>query len=197
MVRVISCGPAESRSTNAPCSIETPRSVPTRTSPSAPCTETGPSVSPAPEAMVIHLVPAFPWYFSSRRPLTERTSTRSGGPLSVTGAAFCPCTVGRDACDKRSAKSVRAYRHDELPPFGCARSEEHTSELQSPMYLVCRLLLEKKKAETDTVSTTLSPCLRPSTRSTPRLRQANCAVALCRRLPLSKVLFSICVFFFF
>src|SRR5437762_10215523 len=26
-----------------------------------------------------------------------------------------------------------------------ARSEEHTSELQSPMYLVCRLLLEKKK----------------------------------------------------
>src|SRR5437764_11621798 len=31
--------------------------------------------------------------------------------------------------------------------YVCAhfRSEEHTSELQSPMYLVCRLLLEKKK----------------------------------------------------
>src|SRR5437762_10515349 len=28
---------------------------------------------------------------------------------------------------------------------GRIRSEEHTSELQSPMYLVCRLLLEKKK----------------------------------------------------
>src|SRR5437762_14251908 len=28
---------------------------------------------------------------------------------------------------------------------GQVRSEEHTSELQSPMYLVCRLLLEKKK----------------------------------------------------
>src|SRR5437764_5638697 len=28
-----------------------------------------------------------------------------------------------------------------------ARSEEHTSELQSPMYLVCRLLLEKKKKQ--------------------------------------------------
>src|SRR5437879_10173643 len=28
------------------------------------------------------------------------------------------------------------------------RSEEHTSELQSPMYLVCRLLLEKKKKRT-------------------------------------------------
>src|SRR5437763_8289162 len=29
--------------------------------------------------------------------------------------------------------------------FSASRSEEHTSELQSPMYLVCRLLLEKKK----------------------------------------------------
>src|SRR5437762_9522385 len=29
------------------------------------------------------------------------------------------------------------------------RSEEHTSELQSPMYLVCRLLLEKKKKKTN------------------------------------------------
>src|SRR5258708_29841248 len=28
---------------------------------------------------------------------------------------------------------------------GCGRSEEHTSELQSPDHLVCRLLLEKKK----------------------------------------------------
>src|SRR5256885_9859561 len=28
---------------------------------------------------------------------------------------------------------------------GCSRSEEHTSELQSPCNLVCRLLLEKKK----------------------------------------------------
>src|SRR5437764_10571566 len=30
-------------------------------------------------------------------------------------------------------------------PVRVDRSEEHTSELQSPMYLVCRLLLEKKK----------------------------------------------------
>src|SRR3989454_1550250 len=32
-----------------------------------------------------------------------------------------------------------------LPVFGAVRSEEHTSELQSPCNLVCRLLLEKKK----------------------------------------------------
>src|SRR5690348_18168815 len=30
------------------------------------------------------------------------------------------------------------------------RSEEHTSELQSPVHLVCRLLLEKKKKQTTT-----------------------------------------------
>src|SRR3712207_8520595 len=32
-----------------------------------------------------------------------------------------------------------------LPLAGQQRSEEHTSELQSRQYLVCRLLLEKKK----------------------------------------------------
>src|SRR5437763_12411666 len=37
---------------------------------------------------------------------------------------------------RREEKSRRRRR---------GRSEEHTSELQSPMYLVCRLLLEKKK----------------------------------------------------
>src|SRR3712207_8490499 len=36
---------------------------------------------------------------------------------------------------------VRAARGDQL----VVRSEEHTSELQSRQYLVCRLLLEKKK----------------------------------------------------
>src|SRR3712207_6870724 len=35
-----------------------------------------------------------------------------------------------------------------LPPTGAGRSEEHTSELQSRQYLVCRLLLEKKKKKT-------------------------------------------------
>src|SRR5258708_27285645 len=32
------------------------------------------------------------------------------------------------------------------PRVGAVRSEEHTSELQSPDHLVCRLLLEKKKS---------------------------------------------------
>src|SRR2546425_7338526 len=36
----------------------------------------------------------------------------------------------------------------------CSRSEEHTSELQSLAYLVCRLLLEKKKNENKLTMTT-------------------------------------------
>src|SRR5437762_12289217 len=42
---------------------------------------------------------------------------------------------------------VRVYATDDGKMVACQgqRSEEHTSELQSPMYLVCRLLLEKKK----------------------------------------------------
>src|SRR5436189_4242782 len=38
-----------------------------------------------------------------------------------------------------------AERFDVKDDLAVERSEEHTSELQSPMYLVCRLLLEKKK----------------------------------------------------
>src|SRR5437879_2051465 len=41
--------------------------------------------------------------------------------------------------------AVRAPKVIKTLPKPLSRSEEHTSELQSPMYLVCRLLLEKKK----------------------------------------------------
>src|SRR5690348_18129368 len=45
-------------------------------------------------------------------------------------------------------------------PVKIARSEEHTSELQSPVHLVCRLLPEKKKP-TQTVSPPHHPPTRP------------------------------------
>src|SRR3712207_8994526 len=49
----------------------------------------------------------------------------------------------RDALelDRGRAPLVRAADHPVTPP----RSEEHTFELQSRQYLVCRLLLEKKQ----------------------------------------------------
>src|SRR5258708_23639586 len=42
----------------------------------------------------------------------------------------------------------------------CPRSEEHTSELQSPDHLVCRLLLEKKKKERSMHITIRMLCVR-------------------------------------
>src|SRR2546422_6772329 len=47
------------------------------------------------------------------------------------------------------ARNKRAYTVFASTPTTAAisRSEEHTSELQSRLHLVCRLLLEKKKAE--------------------------------------------------
>src|SRR3712207_7469878 len=43
-------------------------------------------------------------------------------------------------------------------PVGVARSEEHTSELQSRQYLVCRLLLEKKNKNSNICFHRISLC---------------------------------------
>src|SRR5256885_11153903 len=69
------------------------------------------------------------------------------------------CSVGRLACGTRTpacrpSRSARACAasSDQVPSSCCTtamRSEEHTSELQSPCNLVCRLLLEKKKKTHD------------------------------------------------
>src|SRR5437764_4340487 len=56
------------------------------------------------------------------------------------------------------------------------RSEEHTSELQSPMYLVCRLLLEKKKKDNRQFYHLKKP---PSIRLTARTR----SIQICATLP--------------
>src|SRR3712207_7773867 len=49
--------------------------------------------------------------------------------------------------------------HVRPPSTPCSRSEEHTSELQSCQYLVCRLLLEKKKTPVTSIPSHLyTPC---------------------------------------
>src|SRR2546426_1266019 len=50
-------------------------------------------------------------------------------------------SIGADA----PQYSLHDHERDALLRTGASRSEEHTSELQSPCNLVCRLLLEKKK----------------------------------------------------
>src|SRR5437764_10936469 len=73
-------------------------------------------------------------------------------------------TLFRSSCGFRASIRRRTSSDvalaDSLTPSGLAtprqRSEEHTSELQSPMYLVCRLLLEKKKMNHNNVEVHLS-----------------------------------------
>src|SRR3712207_6633347 len=52
--------------------------------------------------------------------------------------------IGMVVDDKRAVRRALKEMEVEVLP-GRGRSEEHTSELQSRQYLVCRLLLEKKK----------------------------------------------------
>src|SRR3712207_7365187 len=74
---------------------------------------------------------------------------RHGPRLRAARATRPPChavqRLLRDrALDSRTARRAPLTR--QVP----GRSEEHTSELQSRQYLVCRLLLEKKKITTNT-----------------------------------------------
>src|SRR6202022_132153 len=55
-------------------------------------------------------------------------------------------TLFRSRGRRRSVTRSSVFSHA-LSGRSCVRSEEHTSELQSPDHLVCRLLLEKKKEQ--------------------------------------------------
>src|SRR3712207_8826942 len=71
-------------------------------------------------------------------------------PISMPAAAATAFT-GHEGWSARARRASSGRRQPSLRP-GIAknfmkRSEEHTSELQSRQYLVCRLLLEKKKIE--------------------------------------------------
>src|SRR2546426_3064477 len=59
-----------------------------------------------------------------------------------------PSSDNRDHAPLRSACPVQKTGREPRHSARRSRSEEHTSELQSPCNLVCRLLLEKKKKNT-------------------------------------------------
>src|SRR5256885_13126518 len=89
------------------------------------------------------------------------TTLRAPGP--AVGPAE-PAAVGDPDAAWQPA-SARARATIAIVPNAGMRSEEHTSELQSPCNLVCRLLLEKKKATfTSTQSQPLASLSPPSTR---------------------------------
>src|SRR3712207_7053252 len=63
---------------------------------------------------------------------------------SASWLCVVPCEVGH--CDRSGRGGVVTASSETTRACG-RRSEEHTSELQSRQYLVCRLLLEKKNHE--------------------------------------------------
>src|SRR5690348_17992103 len=80
-----------------------------------------------------------------------RSSASASGAEREPGATTASVTPARTHSSTSAvANAVLASRVlDATPTSGArsrvSRSEEHTSELQSPVHLVCRLLLEKKK----------------------------------------------------
>src|SRR5258708_12912865 len=79
---------------------------------------------------------------------------------------FRSCWHRADQPPRRSPFAPAALRRQLpvlviVPPVlaigAVGRSEEHTSELQSPDHLVCRLLLEKKKNNTEQISHLYTP----------------------------------------
>src|SRR3989449_3427916 len=66
---------------------------------------------------------------------------RGVGALEIDGGRE-PAPLDRERADARLNRSARAQR---------VRSEEHTSELQSRLHLVCRLLLEKKNKSDENI----------------------------------------------
>src|SRR2546426_8884614 len=92
----------------------------------------------------------------SRAPAVRAASTASRVPSTLT-ATYCShearrCTIAAECTMARTPRAAACHAAGSVTspvtasaPSRSTRSEEHTSELQSPCNLVCRLLLEKKK----------------------------------------------------
>src|SRR2546426_7310695 len=99
-------------------------------------------------------------------------------------------------CSKMRNAFSEESRSRNSSTFTSGRSEEHTSELQSPCNLVCRLLLEKKKKRhrphqyrymvahpsdnqrSCRCATLARPSLKPAAPPLPRLLQLSCGAAV-------------------
>src|SRR5258708_38139664 len=80
---------------------------------------------------------------------SKATMPESGWPPTITNRRLCS-RRGELPTPKKAAgtfQSMPVSRCHTNLPVARSRSEEHTSELQSPDHLVCRLLLEKKKKQ--------------------------------------------------
>src|SRR5205823_7442702 len=91
------------------------------------------------------LTPQRSTLFPTRRS-SDLTGSFAGGLTGAAAGALAGFLAMASCGSQRRRAAVAAARIEELYFMGIVggRSEEHTSELQSLAYLVCRLLLEKK-----------------------------------------------------
>src|SRR5438876_7612925 len=87
--------------------------------------------------------PLFPYTTLFRSPLGWTYLTGAGSLAAAAGMLFG--VYPRLAANLEAAMLWIITLLVWVPRVASRRSEEHTSELQSPVHLVCRLLLEKKK----------------------------------------------------
>src|SRR2546422_6821635 len=83
-------------------------------------------------------------------PYTTLFRSHDGKGRRIESAVGIPHSGGfkdETARNERQGRRRQGVGDMEVPSCGISRSEEHTSELQSRLHLVCRLLLEKKKEE--------------------------------------------------
>src|SRR5205809_4569852 len=88
------------------------------------------------------------FFFFNHAAPTEIYTLSLHDALPISPRSCCPQSELLGSAARRRVHGA----HRPAPPAadrgsGDARSEEHTSELQSRLHLVCRLLLEKKKAQ--------------------------------------------------
>src|SRR5947208_16089367 len=101
--------------------------------------------------MLLYYCPCFAFFFFDATATTEIYTLSLHDALPIFGArafrsALAPRARGLGHRGRRGRALADHCQGAPLPERGHDdRSEEHTSELQSPDHLVCRLLLEKKK----------------------------------------------------
>src|ERR1022692_417828 len=94
-------------------------------------------------------------------PSTNKPPTAMSRAVRKLDQNLATCSTDNGSMTRGGTFSRRSAAPALLP-----RSEEHTSELQSPCNLVCRLLLEKKKTPVPAPPAALVPCGRIPTRRT-------------------------------
>src|SRR2546422_9559979 len=88
----------------------------------------------------------FSFFFFNDTATTEIYTLSLHDALPISSDSRSSISSASTSISSRSTASSRTSRACRTSPAtGRSRSEEHTSELQSRLHLVCRLLLEKKK----------------------------------------------------